>query len=166
LGPDVFAGTALVPATELVATTATLSLGGRDLTLTAHKTAHTDNDLTVRDALTGTIFMGDLLFSEHVPTLDGSIRGWQQVLAVLGQEPAARVVPGHGPTSMSWPAAMADQQRYLAAITADVRALIKQGKTLNDATATAARSEQAAWLLFDEFHQRNVSAAFAELEWE
>jgi quinoprotein relay system zinc metallohydrolase 2 len=159
LGPDAFDGTRVVPPSNLV-------IGGRTLTLTARKTAHTDNDLTVRDEATGTLFLGDLLFSQRVPTLDGSIRGWLEVLSQLRQEPAERVVPGHGPPSMAWPQAMAAEQGYLERIVADCRALIKSGRTLEDALASAGQTEKDAWLLFGEFHPRNVSAAFAELEWE
>lgn len=166
LGADAFEGTRLIPSTQLVSGTASLDLGGRVLTLTAHKTAHTDNDLTVRDEATDTLFMGDLLFSGHVPTMDGSIRGWLAVLAALREQPAARVVPGHGPTHMGWPQAMVDELRYFEALVSDVSGLIKSGKTLDDAMRTAGRAEKDSWLLFDQFHQRNVSAVFAELEWE
>ena len=48
----------------------------------------------------------------------------------------------------------------------DVRAEIKEGRTLSEATREAGMSERDAWLLFKEYHARNVSAAFAELEWE
>lgn len=166
LGPEAFDGTRIIPPSETVEDEHSIDLGGRILTLKARKTAHTDNDLTVRDANTGTLFLGDLLFSAHIPTLDGSIRGWLKVLAELKAEPAARVVPGHGPASMPWPQAMQAEADYLEAVTRDVRALIKEGRTLSDAVPLAARSEKDRWLLFEEFHARNVTAAFAELEWE
>ena len=133
----------------------------------AHATAHTDNDVTVLDEKTGTMFLGDLLFAKHVPALDGSIRGW---LALIGKLKARKdmklAVPGHGPASMPWPAAFAAEQRYLNKVADDVRVMIKQGKTLSEAAETAGMSEKDAWLLFKEYHARNVSAAFAELEWE
>jgi len=47
-----------------------------------------------------------------------------------------------------------------------VRRLIADGKTLSEATKTAGFSERDAWKLFDQYHIRNVTAAFAELEWE
>ena len=130
------------------------------------RTAHTDNDLTITDTATDTLFLGDLLFSVHVPTLDGSIKGWLALLDDLAQKKSARVVPGHGPHVMELPEALTPEQRYLAAIAADVRNLIKDGKTLEDATKTAGFSERDAWKLFDHYHVRNVTAAFAELEWE
>ena len=75
-------------------------------------------------------------------------------------------MPGHGPHAMQLPDALQSEQRYLAAIAADVRNLIKEGKTLEDATRIAGFSERDAWELFDQYHVRNVTAAFAELEWE
>jgi quinoprotein relay system zinc metallohydrolase 2 len=166
LGEDAFAGIEIIPPTIAVENSLSLDLGGRTLVLETQATAHTDNDLTVTDTATDTLFLGDLLFSVHVPTLDGSIRGWQALLDRLAGKKAARVIPGHGPHAMELPEALEPEQRYLAAIAGDVRRLIKEGKTLEDAVKTAGLSERDAWKLFDHYHVRNVTAAFAELEWE
>lgn len=166
LGADAFDGIDVVFPTVHVQDTLTIDLGGRSLVCEAQKTAHTDNDLIVTDSATDTLFLGDLLFSVHVPTLDGSIRGWLSLLDGLETRRAARVVPGHGPHAMELPAALKPEQRYLSAITSDVRALIEDGKSLDAAAKTAGMSERENWKLFDQYHARNVSAAFAELEWD
>lgn len=167
LGDAAFAGTRIVAPTLLVKDRLELDLGGRKLVVEAQPTAHTDNDVTVYDETTKTLFLGDLLFAEHIPAIDGSIRGWLVLLDKLAaRRDVAHAVPGHGPASMDWPAVFAPEHRYLDKVAADVRALIKQGRTLSDAMATAGLSEKDAWLLFKEYHARNVSAAFAELEWE
>src|SRR4029077_12451189 len=77
----------LIPPGRTVDRTLTLDLGGRTLTLTAWRTAHSDSDLTVVDDATGTLFAGDLVFLEHVPVVDGSIRGWLAILDELAQVP-------------------------------------------------------------------------------
>lgn len=166
IGEAAFAGTEIVLPTVPVSARHEIDLGGRRLVLQPRATAHTDNDLTVRDEESGSLFMGDLLFSGHVPTIDGSIRGWLDVLGEIAGEPAARVVPGHGPPAMPWPSAAEPLKRYLDTVASDVRRMIKEGKPLSEATKTAGMSEADAWQLFAEYHARNVSAAFAELEWE
>ncbi len=166
LGEEAFEGIEIVLPTLAVEDKLTLDLGNRTLVLEAQPTAHTDNDLIVTDTKTGTLFLGDLLFSVHVPTLDGSIKGWLALIDELETRKVARVVPGHGPHAMELPGALAPEQLYLATIAEDVRRLIEEGKTLEDATKTAGFSERDAWKLFDQYHVRNVSAAFAELEWE
>jgi len=143
-----------------------IDLGNRKLVLHAHATGHTDNDLTVFDVETGTLFAGDLVFSRHIPALDGSIVGWLAVMDELKAMPAERVVPGHGPPSLPWPAGMDDQLRYLTLIAGQVRASIASGQQLAEAMATVGREEAGNWELFDAFNARNVAAAYAELEWE
>lgn len=166
LGPEAFAGTKVVIPTQFIEAPTTLDLGGREIELTPHPTAHTDNDLTVRDSQTGTVFLGDLVFAEHIPTIDGSILGWMAVLDTLAAEPAERVVPGHGPSSMAWPEAAKPIRHYLELITDEIRKMIADNRTLSEATQSVGHSEKDAWELFDAYHGRNVSAAFAELEWE
>jgi quinoprotein relay system zinc metallohydrolase 2 len=142
-----------------------LDLGGRKLLVRAWPTAHSDNDLTVLDKQTGTLFAGDLVFLAHVPVLDGSIRGWLEVIGQLGTVPVRRVVPGHGIVS-EWPAALADERRYLEKLVADVRGLISGGKPIAVAADNAAASERSRWDLFDDYNPRNATAAFSEIEWE
>ena len=166
LGDKAFQGIEVVLPTVAVDDKMSLDLGGRTLLLETQRTAHTDNDLIITDSATNTLFLGDLLFSVHVPTLDGSILGWLAVIDALKKRNAARVVPGHGPHTMELPEAFEPEQLYLATIVTDVRKLIKEGKTLEDATKTAGFEERDAWKLFDHYHVRNVTAAFAELEWE
>ena len=166
IGAEAFAGSEIILPTLGIKEPTKLDLGDRELLLESQPTAHTDNDLIVTDLKTNTLFLGDLLFSEHVPTIDGSIKGWLAVLDQIGQRDAARVVPGHGPKTMPFPEALLPEQRYLSAIAEDVRKQIAEGKTLDEATKTAGFSEKDAWKLFDQYHVRNVTAAYAELEWE
>jgi quinoprotein relay system zinc metallohydrolase 2 len=160
------AGTEVVAPTALVSERAELDLGGRTLALTGHPTAHTDNDLSVLDHATGTLWLADLLFMARTPVIDGSLLGWLEVLDTLVGWPAERVVPGHGPASAPWPAAAADQVRYLERLRDEIRALIATGGTIEEAVAKVGTVERPAWELFDFYHPRNVTAAFAELEWE
>lgn len=166
LSPEVFEGTEIVLPTMAVEDKLTLDLGGRSLICEAQKTAHTDNDLIITDEKTNTLFLGDLLFSVHVPTIDGSILGWLTLLDDLPKRKAARVVPGHGPHAMPFPEALEPEKRYLATVASDVRKLIRENKTISEAGKIAGLSEQDKWQLFSSYHVRNVTAAFAELEWE
>ena len=154
----------IIAPTLLVQDELKLDLGGRQLALRAWPVAHSDSDLTVFDERTGTLFAGDLVFLRHVPVVDGSIKGWLRLLGPLAALPARRVVPGHGDVS-DWPAALADQRRYLEKLASDIRALIAAGKPISEAPS-AASSERSNWALFDDYHARNATAAFSELEWE
>ena len=166
IGDDAFAGTRIVSPTRIVADKAELDLGRRRLLVEAWPTAHANSDLTVFDEDTGTWFLGDLLFAGHVPALDGKLIGWLETLRSLTARHAARVVPGHGPAAMPWPDAARPIERYLRRLETDIRAMIREGKTMQDAAAHAGRSESAAWALFDDFNARNATAAYHELEWE
>lgn len=161
-----FEGVEIIPPARGIKGVEILDLGGRKLRVEAHATAHTDNDLTVLDEETATLFMGDLLFSGHVPVVDGSIKGWMAVMDRVAAQDIARVVPGHGPAAMPWPDARADQKRYLGSLVAQIRDYIERGVPLAQAAREIGLDERQAWLLFDDFNARNVAAAFAELEWE
>jgi quinoprotein relay system zinc metallohydrolase 2 len=143
-----------------------LDLGDRVLTLQAWPTAHTDNDLTVFDSRTRTLFASDLLFAQHLPVLDGSLRGWISVMAALRRLDVAIVVPGHGPASNDWLALMDAQAGYLNALLRDTRSAISGRLTIQQAIDNIGVPDASRWLLTDRFHRRNVTAAYAELEWE
>lgn len=165
LGDDFMQGVTIVAPTLLVESEAQLDLGGRVLRLKAWRAAHTDTDLTVLDEASGTLFGGDLVFLQHAPVLDGSLKGWFAVMDELAGIKAARVVPGHGPVS-AWPAALEDERRYFERLSQDVRALIRRGDTIAAAARSAAESERARWELFEDSNARNATAAYSELEWE
>jgi quinoprotein relay system zinc metallohydrolase 2 len=161
---DVAELSAIVMPTRTIASTADLDLGGRVLSLRAWPTAHTDTDLTVFDRTSQTLWLGDLAFVGHVPVLDGNLRGFLAALEEVKAIRANLAIPGHG-RALAWPESIAPEQRYLNSLLTDVRAAIKAKRTLTEALETV-DAGHGQWLLFDEFHRRNVTAAYAELEWD
>jgi quinoprotein relay system zinc metallohydrolase 2 len=164
MGRELIDEVRIISPTLVVDDSLTLDLGARTLILKAWSAAHTDNDLSVFDEKTGTLFAGDLVFVTHTPVLDGSLRGWLRAIEELGRLPAQRVIPGHGAVS-DWPTDLADQRRYLQTLSTDVRALIAKGQPIS-AAASAAASERSKWELFEDYNARNATAAFSEIEWE
>jgi quinoprotein relay system zinc metallohydrolase 2 len=166
LGNKLMEGIEIVPPTLLVKDMLEFDLGGRVLQLKAWDAAHTDNDLTVHDPRTGTLFAGDLVFMGHLLTIDGSLLGWLRQMNTLAGIDAVRVVPGHGPAPSEWPDALEAERRYFEVLARDLRQAIKEGTPLAEAVKTAGRSEAPNWGLFDDYNERNATTAYAELEWE
>lgn len=156
----------VIPPDRLVSGRASLDLGGRVLSLHAHGPAHTDTDLSLLDEQTGTLLPTDLLFVRRVPSLDGDLKGWLKELQALKEMNPRRAVPGHGPLDADWPGAAADLERYLTILLRETRAAVAKGMPIDEAVNTVAASERDRWVLFDDYNKRNVTVAYAELEWE
>src|SRR5579859_596610 len=163
---DKASGSEIVDPTLLVSDVMAIDLGDRVVEIRAHAPAHTDNDLTLFDRLTRTLWASDLLFVERIPVIDGSLLGWLKELDGLRALPALRAIPGHGPAVVDWPAGAEAETRYLKAVLADTRAAIREGIDIGDAWRHVALEERDRWLLFDDYHARNVITAYKELEWE
>jgi len=166
LGDELMDEAQIIAPTVLVDTVSEVDLGGRRLTLEAWPAAHTDNDLTVFDPTSGTLFAGDLVFVEHIPVLDGNLLGWMKVLDALQHRRMAHLIPGHGPPMDDWHAALAAEQGYFERLASDLRAAIARGDPLAVAAAQAAQTERPHWQLFDDYNARNATAGFSQLEWE
>ena len=62
------------------------------------------------------------------------------------------------------PAALQPQRSYLNRLLGDTRAALRAKMTIMQAVDSIAAP--ADWQLTEAFHRRNVTAAYAELEWE
>lgn len=166
VSPKHFAGSAAPSVTQEIEAEGRIDLGGRSLRVQAWDSAHSVADLTVLDEATGTLFAGDLVFHRHAPALDGSLRGWQAVLAELSETEVRRIIPGHGGPVLAWPSGFGDTARYLDTLARDTSHAINQGHRLGQAVEEIGEDEAAEWDLFDDYNKRNATQAFTELEWE
>lgn len=160
------AGSDIVRPQRLVAGRLEIDLGGKTIVVQAWPPAHTDDDVTVFDASSRTLWTGDLLFVDHVPVIDGTLTGFLTVMQELRALRAEHYVPGHGHGGAPWPLPLDAQQRYLSVILNETRAAIRARKTIQQATDEVGLTEAGNWAAFERFHRRNVTAAYAELEWE
>jgi quinoprotein relay system zinc metallohydrolase 2 len=159
------AGPVIMPTREIAAA-GEIDLGGRVVRVTAHGPAHTDNDLSLMDAETGTLIASDLLFVGRVPALDVSVTGWLDELERLKAIGAARAVPGHGPEQVDWPQGATDLTRYLDTLVQETRQAVRDNIGIEAAIEQVGASERGRWTLFEDYHGRNVTQAYKELEWE
>ena len=160
-----FAGTVVVPPNETVDDVTEVDLGDRLLRLQAWPTAHTNTDLTVFDARTGTLWAGDLIFDGRLPTLDGSLLGWLAVLDGLLTGEVSRVIPGHGAVS-DGRAAVAAERRYLETLRDGVRQALADDLDIPATLTRLGEEGLQQWQVVENVHGRNIVSAYTELEWE
>ena len=163
---DAAAGSRIVVSTHTVTSERVIDLGNRRLLLKAWSIAHTDHDLSVMDERTRSWWLGDLLFVDRTPSIDGDVPGWLSVMDALSDVPAARAIPGHGPIVTDKNASLAKQRQYLQTLLNDLKQSIAEGKSMQASIESAARSERGQWKLFDSANRRNATMLYPKLEWD
>lgn len=165
LGPEASASSIIAP-DILVKEPKKLDLGNRTLTLISYTVSHSHNDLIVIDEKTKTLWSGDLIFRERIPSLTGSLKGWLKTMSDMGNLDVKKVIPGHGSVASSINQAMEQQNDYLQGLLEDTRKAVAEGLFMNDAMETIDKDNKSDFLLHEYQHPTNVSRAFTELEWE
>ena len=150
----------------LIEKTKKLELGERSITLIPFATSHSHNDLIVIDNKTKTLWAGDLIFRERIPSLTGSLKGWLKSINKIKELDIKVVVPGHGSVASSLDEAIKQQQDYLTLLLNKTRKAINEGKFINEAMENIDKDNEFRWLLHEYQHSTNVSRSYTELEWE
>ena len=141
-------------------------LGGRKIKISAYPSAHTNNDITIEDFKTGTLWAGDLLFIERTPVVDGDIHGIIDVVNQLISLDINLVIPGHGTPTKNWRKAFEKHRDYFVTLRDEIRKAISDDIGLQEAIETVARSESGKWELFEVQNARNINQVYPQLEWE
>jgi glyoxylase-like metal-dependent hydrolase (beta-lactamase superfamily II) len=103
----------------------------------------------------------------RIPVMDGSINGWINTMEQLQKMTFNVVIPGHGEASKDkWQDGLAAQLHYFKLIRDQIRVIINDLGTIQQASKQVGISEEKNWELFPEYHRRNITASFVELEWE
>ena len=125
-------------------------LNGDDLDVLHVPSAHTDGDAIIRFRKANVIHMGDTFFNGNYPfididaggSVDGAVAAADRGLAL--SDAGTKIIPGHGPLGTK-----ADLQAYrdmLAGIRDRVKALVAQGKTLEQVLAAKPSAQwDAKW---------------------
>jgi len=128
----------------------TLYLNGDELEVTHVARAHTDGDSIVRFRKANVVHMGDTFFKGSYPfidvdsggSIDGVIAAADRVLASI--DAGTKLIPGHGPLGTK--AELQSYREMLAGIRDRVKALIAQGKTLDQVIAARPTAQwDATW---------------------
>lgn len=161
-----YAGTVVTLPTHYVDTIYRTAVDGEPVQLMAlSHTAHTAEDLLVYLPNMQTLFAGDLVFNDRIPSLrDGDINGWIAALAKIRKMPLRTIVGGHGNAVDRH--AVNLTYDYLVSLRNAVKNAIDEGVDIEDATRTIQLPAFSGIALYDMMHAQNVEAAYRTLEWE
>ena len=107
--------------------------------------AHTDGDTVVHFRKSNVIHMGDTFFNGFYPFIDGSSGGTPEGVIAAADRALAiaddntKIIPGHGPVSNK--AELKNYRDMLSTITARVKALMKEGKKVEEVRAANPSAE-------------------------
>ncbi|MBN2894337.1 MAG: MBL fold metallo-hydrolase [Campylobacterales bacterium] len=166
ISKQAYEGTMPTPPFKLIAQSGSLHVNDMEVRIVHvdHK-AHTSGDLFIYIPSIKTIFAGDLVFNDRLPSLrDGDINGWIAALEQIAAYKANHIVGGHGTRFDA--KAHEFTYGYLTRLRDEVRAAIEEGVAIDAALERIVMSEYKSAAMYDVMHRANVEAAYRMLEWE
>ena len=165
LGPQAMRGTAQFKPDAVFDADFATDVIGRPVRVLHFGHSSGPGDVAVFDPQSGVLFAGGLLDAQRIPDAqDGEIEGWLRALQALRAQPAALIVPGHGPATDA--SAIEAQERYLRQLDARVRELLRAGTALSAVPDASGLPEFAAWDQYETQHRRNASMLFVRVQRE
>lgn len=151
--------------TKLVDQNRTLHIDGNEIELIkVSRKAHTSGDILVYLPKMQTLFCGDVVFNDRIPSLrDGDINGWIATLETIQSMELSYIIGGHG--SLVGRDALDMTYRYLVELRKEVREAIDNDVGIEVAVRTIKMDEFTSVALYDVMHAQNVEAAYRMLEW-
>ena len=166
ISPEAYVLTVPTRPTQMVSDNKTLTIGDQSIELhMMKKKAHSDKDMVVFLPNIKTLFAGDLVFNDRVPSLrDGDINGWIDALDNLKTLHATTIVGGHGFRTDKNAADMT--HNYLTQMRKEIREAIGASVGIDETIKKVQMPEYKSLKMYDTLHRGNVEAAYRMLEWE
>jgi glyoxylase-like metal-dependent hydrolase (beta-lactamase superfamily II) len=125
--------------------TMSFHINGEEIRAIHMPRAHTDGDSVVHFLGSDVVHMGDIYFNGNYPfidadsggSVDGVVAACDEVLRLVTDR--TRIIPGHGPLSNA--AELKAYRDMLAAVSGRVKALVAQGKSLEEIKAAGVSAE-------------------------
>ena len=142
----------------------TLDLGNRIVEIKAWPSGHTDNDLSIFDKKTRTLWTENI-FIRRTPSIRASVKGWKKNLEETSKMDINLIIPGHGPVKKK-NEALKPMLSYFNRLIDNTRKFHKNNLSLSKAIETFPSKNLENWLLYNIYHPSNITKVYTELEWE
>ena len=142
----------------------TIDLGNRVVEIKAWPSGHTDNDLSIFDKKTRTLWTENI-FIRRTPSIRASVKGWKKNLEETSKMDVNLIIPGHGPVKKK-DEALEPMLSYFNRLIDNTRKFHKNNISLSKAIETFPSKNMENWLLYNIYHPSNITKVYTELEWE
>ena len=142
----------------------TVDLGNRIVEIKAWPSGHTDNDLSIFDKNTKTLWTENI-FIRRTPSIRASVKGWKKNLEETSKMDVNLIIPGHGPVKKK-NEALKPMFSYFDRLINNTRKFHKNNLSLSKAIETFPKENFENWLLYNIYHPSNITKVYTELEWE
>ncbi len=163
---DAYAGTTQVFPNEFVESEKGLEIDGKKVIIkSVNKKAHSNSDLYIYIPEYSTVFAGDLVFNERLPSIrDGHLRNWIEALEAIKSIDAEFVIGGHG--SLVDKHSVDATYAYLSELVESVSSAIEAGEEIADTVNSVKMENFKNFKMYESLHRQNVETAYRMLEWE
>jgi len=166
ISKEAYAGTTQIFPTIFVKREKILNINNKkvDIKSVNHK-AHTNSDLYIYIPSKKTLFAGDLVFNERLPSLrDGDITGWIKILKKIKTMKVKYVIGGHG--DVVGQDSIDFTYTYLTKLRTQVKKILDDGDGIEAAVNGVVMPEYKDVPFYDSIHRQNVEHVYRTLEWE
>lgn len=144
----------------------TLEIDGKKVIIkSVNKKAHSKSDLYIYIPEYVTVFAGDLVFNERIPSIrDGNLRNWIEALDTVKSMDAQYIIGGHG--KLVDKHSVDATYKYLSELAEGVSLALEEGADITQTLDSVKMEDFKDFKMYDTLHRQNIETAYRILEWE